>query len=201
MICKTLFLIAAVALLVTAIVARAQWDDCRFAETDCAGQCGQFTDTDGDGICDHSQPAPEDRETVEEATSDEASVQVQQGPLGPGGEQAQVFYKGYHLLELVLVLLISYVASFVLVKKKKMSIIMHRRIWNVALLISFVIVGVLGVLLVVRINYGVAVLQNFFMLYYHVEAGIAMATIAVFHLHNYRYFYTCMFRRGNKCES
>lgn len=39
------------------------WDDCPRGEVLCEGKCGQFVDTDNDGICDHSQPAPEDSNT------------------------------------------------------------------------------------------------------------------------------------------
>ncbi len=39
------------------------WDDCPFGEIDdpYPGECNRYMDTDDDGICDHSQLAPEDR--------------------------------------------------------------------------------------------------------------------------------------------
>jgi hypothetical protein len=42
------------------------WDDCPFGLEDdpYPGDCARYIDTDGDGICDRSQPAPEDREDV-----------------------------------------------------------------------------------------------------------------------------------------
>ena len=52
---------ALIIVMVLAIPAYAQWDDSPFGEKDCTGTCGRFTDTDGDGICDHSQPPPEER--------------------------------------------------------------------------------------------------------------------------------------------
>lgn len=47
------------------------WDDCPYGlENDpYPGVCSRYIDTDGDGICDHSQPAPEDRVAVLEETS------------------------------------------------------------------------------------------------------------------------------------
>jgi len=39
------------------------WDDCPFGKENdpYPGDCSRYIDTDNDGICDHSQPAPEDR--------------------------------------------------------------------------------------------------------------------------------------------
>jgi hypothetical protein len=39
------------------------WDDCPFDKEndEYPGECPRYVDTDGDGICDRSQPAPEDR--------------------------------------------------------------------------------------------------------------------------------------------
>lgn len=41
------------------------WDNCPFGLEDdpYPGECKRYIDTDGDGICDRSQPAPEDRNT------------------------------------------------------------------------------------------------------------------------------------------
>ncbi len=41
------------------------WDNCPFGLEDdpYPGECKRYIDTDGDGICDLSQPAPEDRDT------------------------------------------------------------------------------------------------------------------------------------------
>ncbi|GAF82714.1 unnamed protein product, partial [marine sediment metagenome] len=40
------------------------WDNCPFGFEDdpYPGECKRYIDTDGDGICDLSQPAPEDRD-------------------------------------------------------------------------------------------------------------------------------------------
>jgi hypothetical protein len=48
------------------------WDDCLHGEVDCLypGECPKYIDTDNDGICDHSQPAPEDREVEVVADSE-----------------------------------------------------------------------------------------------------------------------------------
>jgi len=107
--------------------------------------------------------------------------------------------KVYNLLETSSVLIFAYVITSVLVLKNKISRDIHRKIWNVALLISFLVVGVLGVLLIIRVNYGITIFQQFYTLYFHVEAGVTMVVITLLHVYG-RYF-TCLFGRGNKCKT
>ncbi|XOU95002.1 MAG: hypothetical protein ACNFW9_02955 [Candidatus Kerfeldbacteria bacterium] len=59
------------------------WDDCPFGLVDdpYPGECPRYVDTDNDGLCDHSQLAPEDRvdataEIVEEVTAVEPTEDV-----------------------------------------------------------------------------------------------------------------------------
>ena len=58
----------------------------------------------------------------------------------------------------------------------------HRKIWNMLLLLSFIGVAASGVILTVRIDYGVNILPRFRTLFWHVETGIAMTVISVFHI-------------------
>jgi hypothetical protein len=46
------------------------WDDCAkgLVNDPYPGECARYIDTDNDGICDHSQPAPEDRQVNEQNT-------------------------------------------------------------------------------------------------------------------------------------
>jgi len=50
------------------------WDDCPKGLTNDAypGSCPQYIDTDENGICDHSEPAPEDR--IDKASSEPNST-------------------------------------------------------------------------------------------------------------------------------
>lgn len=47
------------------------WDDCPLGleNDEYPGECPRYIDTDNDGICDHSQPAPEDRDPDDAASS------------------------------------------------------------------------------------------------------------------------------------
>ncbi|MCK5022910.1 MAG: hypothetical protein KAS04_01920, partial [Candidatus Aenigmarchaeota archaeon] len=58
---KKIFTLLLIALFVPALSGAVEWNSCDEADHNCSGDCGAFIDTDNDGICDYSQPAPEDR--------------------------------------------------------------------------------------------------------------------------------------------
>lgn len=246
------------------------WDDCPFDETECTGECGAFIDTDNDGICDRSQPAPEDRavstsfvntedeislinldqplvsgiepiaETVatedlisgtdlktmtvaevaevygidakayaealgdylnskvkstdafqilkdnyglEPSAAKDIAVGLQTGvPFVPVEDEVTELSHTYDMGPIFGALVFFYVLTHVLSKKNKISIATHRKIWNILLTLTFLASGLLGILLVIRINFGISIPLPFNMLYWHVEAGIAMTAISIFHI-------------------
>jgi len=226
------------------------WDDCPSSEVLCEGKCGLFVDTDSDGICDHSQLAPEDRnnniiidtETMEEEVHDlisgkdlktktvdeiagiyridktkyakelpeyygvnikttdsfqflqdnyavEPSIAKDIAVSIKTGQQVVISESGdnkskrnYHLLSISLSLLLLYFISYILSKKKIISPVNHKKIWNILLFVTFLISGVLGILLVIKINFGIAIPLPFNILFWHVEIGIAMFVICIFHI-------------------
>ncbi|MBN2880882.1 hypothetical protein JXM83_02405 [Candidatus Woesearchaeota archaeon] len=99
----------------------------------------------------------------------------------------------YKFLTISIITIIAYVITFTLQKTKKIQTLLHKRIWNVVLLITFVVSGILGLLLVIRINYGWALTLPFNMLYWHVEAGTVMAWITIFHIFEHLNFYKYIF--------
>jgi hypothetical protein len=95
----------------------------------------------------------------------------------------------YYFLPLSLLVTAIYIASFILAKYNRLKMATHKMIWNTLLGISFFISGVLGILLVIRINYGITFPLPFNMLFWHVEFGIVLFLIAVFHiLWHWQYF-------------
>ncbi len=58
----------------------------------------------------------------------------------------------------------------------------HRRIWNILLLITFLASCLLGFFLVIQINYSIVINWYLSFLHWHVEFGIAMTIIAVIHI-------------------
>jgi spermidine synthase len=101
----------------------------------------------------------------------------------------------YHLLLLSLLSLSGYLLTWSLVKTGIISKQFHRRIWNVVLLISFLISGILGMLLVVQLNYK---LEWEFMkplMVWHVDAGIVLTLVAVFHFLWHSSYYLNLFKK------
>ena len=96
---------------------------------------------------------------------------------------ASPFGGTYDFIPIAGALLILYLASWYLSQR---GIVLtqanHKKVWNVCLLTSFLVAGILGLLMVIRINYGVSIPLPFNMLFVHVEFGIALATIAIFHV-------------------
>ena len=99
-------------------------------------------------------------------------------------------YQGiYHFLPISLFLIILYLISHILSKKKIVSVVNHKKIWNILLLITFLISGILGILMVVRINFSLIIPLPFNILFWHVEIGIAMFVICILHIiERWRYF-------------
>lgn len=152
------------------------WDDCPRGEVNCPapGECSRYVDIDNDKICDRSQLAPENRigeidnpQTTKEGGSDLTTT-----------KQTTMTY---HLVPISLILILLYFVTHILSKKKIISVVNHRKIWNILLLATFLISGLLGILLIIEINFGVNFSLPFNMLFWHVEVGIAMFVISIFH--------------------
>ena len=245
-----------ISILITTVVSA--WSDCPIGES-CESECKLFIDTDSDGICDHSQLAPENRgvgileatamteeelhdliegrelketKTVSEvaeiyqidATEYAEALSEYYGANIKPGDAFQLLHdnyvvapsvakdiailvktgqeiigepesssnrseRTYPLLLISLPLIALYIIGHVLSKKKIINVITHRKFWNVLLLITFLISGILGVLLVIRINFNIPIRLPFDVLFWHVEVGIAMVMISVFHtLWHWTYF-------------
>ncbi len=151
------------------------WDNCPYDKIDCPapGDCNRYIDTDNDQICDRSQLAPEDRDA--ETINTQA---IEDKNLIAANKQNKTTY---HLLSISLILILLYLITHILSKKKIISIVNHRKIWNILLLITFLISGLLGVLLIIEINFNITVPLPFNILFWHVEVGIAMFVISIFH--------------------
>ena len=188
MIKKIIFALLVLILIPTAVLA---WNDCPSGEVLCEGKCGQFIDTDNDGICDHSQPAPKDR-NKEIA----ASIKTEQGTAISESNNNKN-KKIYHLLPISLFLILMYIISHILSKKKIISIVSHRKTWNMLLLITFLISAIPGILLVIKINFGITIPLPFNILFWHVEAGIAMTVISIFHIIWHWAYFKNVFRIKN----
>lgn len=258
--------------LLLSVSGAAQWELCPFGEVDdpYPGLCGRYADSDSDGLCDYSQPDPQEREspTQESTTSlmpDDGVHDLVTGKqlktmtvleaaniygidatdyaLALGGEvgetvairdrfqslrdkhglepniakeiaaklagehevstttvqeienQVEAPIPRYNLWQWTAGLTLSYIASIGLVRAGKISIVGQRMFWNIMLTASFLASALLGVLLVIRINTGWSPNLPFNMLFWHVEAGIAMAVVTVFHILWHIRYYSAIIQR------
>jgi hypothetical protein len=78
--------------------------------------------------------------------------------------------------------------SYLLVKKKMISLPLQRKIWNAVLLICFLVTATIGVLM----SLGIYPFKDYFV---HVEFGIALTTVAVFHILWHLYYFRALFRK------
>jgi hypothetical protein len=87
----------------------------------------------------------------------------------------------YYVLLLSFLVFDAYFISNYLVKIKKISLIVQRRFWNIILLISFLISGIIGLILAIFIDLKLSISWYQSFLWIHVETGIVMALVGIFH--------------------
>jgi len=112
---KIIFVLLLLALVPSSALA---WDDCLHNEIDCSypGDCVRYIDTDNDEICDHSQLAPEDRNNKIANAQTIKEIDI----LDEEDKQQKSVYP---LFPISLFLIILYMISHVLSKKKIISVI------------------------------------------------------------------------------
>ncbi len=103
--------------------------------------------------------------------------------------------KPYSLILISLITFALYAFTWILVKLNKLKLSMHRKIWNVILLCTFLVSCLFGFFLVVQLNYDFVISWYRTVLYWHVQVGIAMTIIAVFHTIWHVKYYVNIFKR------
>jgi len=205
-----------IGLLMPAFFAIAQWNDCPYGLTNdsAPGKCGRYIDTDNDGVCDHSQLSPEkrkdelvlleknsefsgsaadiatDKKKVTTPKVNSSEIAATQSISGRKAAHSGQTKNRYHLLLIAIGLSLGYLLTYLLVKARLLRLATHRKIWNFLLLVSFLISGGLGVLLILKVNFGTSISFPFDILFWHVEIGIGMLVISFFHIcWHWRYFW------------
>ena len=87
----------------------------------------------------------------------------------------------YPLFPISILVILFYALSFAFVQMGLVSKVSHRKFWNVLLLITFLATGLIGLLMVIKINYKLIIPIYDQLVGYHVEFGIGMAIIGFFH--------------------
>jgi len=82
---------------------------------------------------------------------------------------------------LTLLILLAYASTYLAAYSKRITMFLHRKIWNAFLALFALAVSLTGVYLVLKVNYGFVIEFPYNFLQVHVATGIAFVIIAVFH--------------------
>ncbi len=153
--------------------------ECGRHEVDCTGKCGRFIDKNGDGFCD-----------IGGLSANQAKI------------LAKTKAKPYSLILITAITLGLYLATSLLKRFNVIGKTLHQKIWNVVLLVTFLVSGILGLVLVAQINYNILNSWYSSFLYLHVEFGIAMAIVSIFHaLWHVKYYAKALGLKSDKPRS
>jgi hypothetical protein len=102
-----------------------------------------------------------------------------------GGEPVAAAVSGppqYYFSPVAIGFLAVYGVSFGLYRTRRMKVTTHRKIWNMLLLATFLLCGLIGLLLAVGVTRSTPWALPSWLLVWHVETGIAMCFISFFHI-------------------
>ena len=100
----------------------------------------------------------------------------------------------YPLLPVAILIILFYTLTFAFSRMDLVSKANHRKFWNVLLLITFLVTGIIGLFMVVKINYKLVIPVYDQLVGYHVGFGIGMAIIGIFHFWGHLHYYLKLFR-------
>lgn len=101
----------------------------------------------------------------------------------------------YALIPVVILVLLVYFASYMASRFSMIKVSTHRKCWNSLLLLTFFTTACLGLILAVQVNYKITIAGIEKILVWHVDIGIAMAVIAIFHFSWHLQYYANLFRK------
>ena len=107
----------------------------------------------------------------------------------------------YPLLPVSVVSLLAYLTTWGFSAWGIFSRKLHRKIWNYALLVTFLVSGLLGLVSVIKINYKLEIPGYDQLLRWHVSVGIGMVIISLFHLSWHLKYYFSLPAKKNLSDS
>jgi len=188
-----LVLLIAVIVITITINPAIAWNDCpkNLINDPYPGECNRYIDTDNDGICDHSQPPPEERiaptpsstpgstPTQAPTKTDDAKIEIKEKILPSTLER-------YNVIELLLVSTIAVIISEVITRFYKNTRRTVRYIWNVVLLVTSSLSAIFGFLLLLVEP---MMIREYNMYFWHVEFSIVATVVGIYHtVKRYKYF-------------
>ena len=105
-------------------------------------------------------------------------------------------FNGYGVSPIAVILFAVYGVSFALYKTKRIKVTTHRKIWNVLLLVTFLSTAIFGLILAVRRDYALLFSFPINLLFWHVESGIVMSVVSIFHLSWHLRYYRDLLKNG-----
>ena len=207
-------------------VASGVWNSCQRGKVNCAypGDCHSYLDTNNDAICDRSQSNPQSNldsattasSTYLDSSTDTAveggtgsTTNTDQGTLidtatsaGTGNATSINNNKhSYHFIPILAATVVLYGLTWILSVRKIITSKLHRKLWNVILLCSTAVSALLGLFLILSIDFDINISLPFSMLFWHVEVGIVSGIVALFHIiWHWRYFITIL-KAPNKVQN
>jgi spermidine synthase len=106
----------------------------------------------------------------------------------------------YPLWPISILVILFYALSFALTQMGLVSRTNHRKFWNVLLLLAFLTSGLIGLFMVVKINYKLTLSFYEQMVRYHVDFGIGMVLIGFFHFWWHLRYYLKLFKGEKRKE-
>jgi spermidine synthase len=88
----------------------------------------------------------------------------------------------YPLIPVSVITILAWFTTFLFARWEIFSGKSHRKFWNILLLVTFLVSGLLGLLSVVKVNYKLEIPHYDQYLQWHVAFGIGMVFISLFHL-------------------
>jgi hypothetical protein len=201
-----------------ALAATSIWNSCPKGKVNDTypGDCNDYIDTNNDRICDRSQSAPAATAAPKTNAASTTSVSstlvdssISSGSSGAASSVSAVNTaavetdvtagtghaagtrnsSSYYLIPIMAGLIAAYCLTWILSAKKIFKTLTHRKIWNVILLVSCMVSALLGIFLTFNLDFNTNITLPFNMLFWHVEAGIALGIVALFHVvWHWRYF-------------
>jgi len=127
-------------------------------------------------------PASTRRETVSDTQNEKKGMPTIQEGLKKRGAS-------YNIIPLLAALSAAYAITAILSRKRVINVFIHRKIWNIVLLLSFSVSGILGIIMAIRIGSGIDMPFYSSIVYWHTETGILLAISGMFHVAwHWRYY-------------
>jgi len=104
----------------------------------------------------------------------------------------------YALIPIGITIILLYALTFLLFRAGIILNKTHRQLWNFVLLLTFFLTAFLGLLLAVQVNYKLEIPWIKELLVWHVDFGIGMSIIAVFHFTWHWRYYRDLLKSGLK---